>query len=277
MSAPKSILVHVDASEASRRRLQLAATLGRTFDADVTALYAVASLGAVYPFIYVIGNPESVAVVRDMEEANQTAARKTFDEIAAGNDRLHWLAPTAEPLRTMVDQGRYADLLVLGQHDPADPPQACLPAGFVESVLIDSGRPALIVPYVGVAETFGKVALVAWKNTRESAHALSAALPFLRRCGRVHVASWDEGGCDAREARLQVERYLGLHGIQITMHRRQATPESVGDSLLSLVADTSTDLVVMGCYGHSRAREWVLGGATRAILKSMTVPVLMAH
>lgn len=277
MSGPKSILVHVDASEASRRRLQLAATIGRTFEADVTALYAVASLGAVYPYIYVVGNPESVALVRDMDAANQAAARKAFDQVAAGNDRLHWLAPVAEPLRTMVSQGRYADLLILGQHDPAEPPQACLPTGFVESVLIDSGRPTLVVPYVGIPETFGKIALVAWKNTRESARALSASLPFLRRCGRVHVASCDEGGGDEREACLNVERYLGLHGIEITMHRREATPESVGDALLSLAADTSADLVVMGCYGHSRAREWVLGGATRAILKSMTVPVLMAH
>jgi nucleotide-binding universal stress UspA family protein len=61
------------------------------------------------------------------------------------------------------------------------------------------------------------------------------------------------------------------------MHRRDAAPASIGDALLSLVADTSADLLVMGCYGHSRAREWMLGGATRAILKSMTVSVLMAH
>lgn len=277
MNGPKSILVHVDASDASQRRLELAATLGSAYDADVTALYAVASLGAVYPYIYVVGNAEAVALVRDMEQANLGAARGAFDRVAVGNDRLHWLAPATEPLRAMVDEGRYADLLILGQHDPADPPQACLPAGFVESVLVESGRPALVVPYVGIPRTFGKIALVAWKNTRESARALSAALPFLRRCAQVHVASWDEGGDDAREARRHVERYLGLHGIEVTMHRREARPEGVGDALLSLAADTSADLVVMGCYGHSRAREWVLGGASRAILQSMTVPVLMAH
>jgi nucleotide-binding universal stress UspA family protein len=61
------------------------------------------------------------------------------------------------------------------------------------------------------------------------------------------------------------------------MHRRNGAPESVGDALLSLAADTSADLLVMGCYGHTRAREWVLGGATRTVLKSMTLPVLMAH
>jgi nucleotide-binding universal stress UspA family protein len=276
VSGPKSIVVHVDASSASLRRLQFAAALGRMFEADVTAIYAVASLGAEYPYIYVIGSAESVALVRDVEEANLASAKRAFDAVAVVNPRLQWTAPTTEPNRAMAHQGRYADLLILGQQDPANPPDACLPSGFVESVLIDSGRPALVVPYVGIPETFGKIALVAWKNTRESARALSASLPFLHRCERVHVVSWDESG-DERDAPLDIERYLGLHGIAITMHRRDAASESVGDALLSLAADASADLLVMGCYGHSRAREWVLGGATRAILESMTMPVLMAH
>jgi len=277
VSGPKSILVHVDASAASLRRLQLGAALGRTWDAEVTAVYAVASLGAEYPYIYVIGSPEAVALVRETEESNLVSARKAFDSVAEHNDRLHWAAPTTEPLRTIVRQGRYADLLVLGQRDPGDPPQACLPAAFVESVLSDGGRPALVVPYIGIPQTFGRVALVAWKNTRESARALSAALPFLRRCERVHVVAWQEGGDEERETPLDIERYLFLQGIDIRMHRGERAPESIGDALLSLAADTSADLLVMGCYGHTRAREWVLGGATRTVLQSMTVPVLMAH
>ena len=277
MNELKSILVHVDASAPSRHRLEVATTRGRLHRAEVTAIYTVASLGVVYPYIYVVGNPESVALVRDVEDANLAAAKAAFDEAAGGYDRLHWAAPTTEPCRTITQQARYADLLILGQHDPANPSQACLPPGFVETVLADSGRPALVVPYVGSARAIGKVALVAWKNTRESARALTASLPFLHRCERVHVVSCSEGNDSEREAPLDIERYLGLHGIGITMHRRDAAPESVGDALLSLAADTSADLLVMGCYGHSRAREWVLGGATRAILASMTLPVLMAH
>jgi nucleotide-binding universal stress UspA family protein len=277
VNEPKSILVHVDASVASHRRLQLAADLGRTCVSEVTAVYAVASLGAEYPYIYIVGSPDAVALVRDMEDANLTSARRTFEAVAQGNDRIHWSEPTTAPLRTIVRQGRYADLLILGQHDPANPPEACLPSGFVESVVIESGRPALVVPYAGVPEAFGKVALVAWKNTRESARALNAALPFLRRCERVHVVSWLESGGEEREAPLDIERYFCLHGIGIRLHRRERTPDNVGEALLSLVADTSADLLVMGCYGHNRAREWVLGGATRTVLTSMTVPVLMAH
>jgi nucleotide-binding universal stress UspA family protein len=267
VSGPKSIVVHVDASDASRRRLRVAAMLGRSHDAQVTAVYAVASLGAVYPYIYVVGSAESVSLVRDMEDANLAAARASFDAVAEGNDRLHWHVPASEPLRTFASQGRYADLLVLGQHDPADPPQACVPSGFVASVLIDSGRPALIVPRAGMPEIFGRTAVVAWKNTRESARAVSASLPFLRRCERVHVVCADEVGDRQREAPLDIERYLGLHGIAIRMHRPASAPDRVGATLLALAADTSADLLVMGCYGHSRAREWVLGGATREVLE----------
>jgi nucleotide-binding universal stress UspA family protein len=277
VSGPKSITVHVDASASSRQRLQLAATLGHAYEAEVTAIYAAASLGTEYPYIYVVGSAEAVALVRDMDEANLASAKAAFDAVAAGNDRLRWIAPTTDPVRAMSQRGRYADLLILGQHDPDNPPQAPLPHDFVEAVLIDSGRPALVVPYIGAPARFGKVALVAWKNTRESARALSAALPLLRRCEHVHVVAWDESDGSEREAPLDLERYLCLHGIGIRMHRRDAAPASIGDALLSLVADTSADLLVMGCYGHSRAREWMLGGATRAILTSMTVPVLMAH
>ena len=169
MSEIRSILVHLEASPAARQRLEAAARLARVHEAEVTAVYSVASLGAQYPYIYVVGSSESVALVRDLEEANLVAARKMFDAVAATAERLTWAAPGTEPLRAIAHQGRYADLLVLGQHDPADPPQACLPAGFVESVIVDSGRPALVLPYVGSPAAIGKVALVAWTNTRESA------------------------------------------------------------------------------------------------------------
>lgn len=277
MSGVKSILVHVDASVSSQHRLQVAADLGLRHGADVTAVYAVASLGAVYPYIYVVGNPESIALVAEMEEKNVATAKAMFDAAALAYDRLHWVQATTEPLRAVIERGRYADLLILGQRDPADPPEACLPAGFVASVLVDSGRPALVVPYVGAPEPIGKVALVAWKNTRESARALSATLPFLSRCELVHVVIYDEGNGGGPDAASDVKRYLSLHGIGIRLHRREVAPGDIGDALLSLVADISADMLVMGCYGHSRAREWVLGGASRVILESMTVPVLMAH
>ena len=81
---------------------------------------------------------------------------------------------------------------------------------------------------------------------------------------------------DAAPVCSDIERYLGLHGIPAEVHSYGAHSRDVGEYMLSLASD-SADLLVMGCYGHGRIREWVLGGATHSVLRSMTLPVLMAH
>lgn len=119
--------------------------------------------------------------------------------------------------------------------------------------------------------------MIAWKPTRESAHAVTAAIPFLRHSKRIHLTLSDEDGAIAEQA-TALEGYLRLHGVQAPIQRHSSvSAETPGDGLLSLAADVGADLLVMGCYGHSRARKLVLGGASRTVLKSMTLPVLMAH
>jgi nucleotide-binding universal stress UspA family protein len=181
-----------------------------------------------------------------------------------------------------LQQALYADLLVLGQHDPgqAGTGAGAVSAGFVERVLAGSGRPAVVVPYVGCRGTPGETVAIAWKPTRESARAVTLAMPFLRRASSVHVLCWD--GLDQEESaveglRLDLDGYLRRHGVGATWHHEAPEPERLGEVLLSRLADLGADLLVMGCYGHSRAREWVLGGVSRTILRSMTVPVFMAH
>jgi nucleotide-binding universal stress UspA family protein len=116
--------------------------------------------------------------------------------------------------------------------------------------------------------------MVAWKATRESARALGAAIPLLRGASSVSIAI-DENTPRAEQDLLQA--YLHRHGVQAASHLLPGTHSTAGEAILSLAADVGAELVVMGCYGHSRAREFVLGGASRTVLDSMTVPVLMAH
>jgi nucleotide-binding universal stress UspA family protein len=276
MNAPKSILLHVDNSTKVGLRLQTAGLLSETFDADLAALYAVSSF---YPFS-APSAPEAAAAMRDIEYANRAAAKARFDASAwAYAARVRWSETSLAAERVFSRQARYADLMVLGQNEPGKEVQASIPPDFVQWVLIESGRPGLVIPYIGAGDGVpGKVAVVAWKNTREAAHAVSAALPFLCRSERVHVVAWtDEPEDGEANAPPDIERYLRSHGVTTTMHRHQERPLEVGDALLSMVADVGADLLVMGCYGHSRAREWVLGGVTRTVLRAMTVPVLMAH
>jgi nucleotide-binding universal stress UspA family protein len=170
-----------------------------------------------------------------------------------------------------------ADVLVLGQHDASDLLAVGVPSDFVPSVMIASGRPALVVPYVDFGTTFGEEVLIAWKPTRECAHAVSAAIPLLQRAQRIHLTIADDVDAIADQFRA-LEDYLRLHGVKAPIQPRTAVPSGEpGEGLLSLAADVGADLLVMGCYGHSRTRELVLGGATRTVLRSMTLPVLMAH
>lgn len=276
MTALKSILVHVDASEQSAMRLKVAARLAERHSARATALFAVMPSLLMYPFT-IAYSPEAVPAMRDLDIDRHDRARQRFDQAGVGAAApIAWSETTEEPVRAFTRRAYCADLLVLGQHDPASGSGADVPADFVESVLIGSGRPALVLPYVGCPEALGNVALVAWKACRESARALSAALPLLKRAEQVHVAMWDEDSFSA-ESGPDLQAYLLSHGVSATVHRQGKATADVGQHLLSMASDLSADLLVMGCYGHTRSREWVLGGATRSVLGSMTLPVLMAH
>lgn len=278
MTSLKSILVHVDASQASLERLRVGAMLAERHGAAATAMFAVTPSLLMYPYTLAY-NPEAAPVMREFETDRHDRARKRFDQAcAAVPTPVAWAETIDEPVRAFTRRAYCSDLLVLGQHDPDAASGADVPADFVESVLLDSGRPALVLPYVGAPENPGRVALVAWKQSRESARALTAALPLLQRAEQIHVAMWEEDSSFAdADAASDLQAYLSAWGIRATLHRNgKATPD-LGQFLLSFASDLAADLLVMGCYGHTRSREWVLGGATRSVLASMTVPVLMAH
>ena len=140
----------------------------------------------------------------------------------------------------------------------------------------------LVVPYVGAPDIIGNNVVIAWDGGREASRAVADALPILVRARKVTIACLDPSasarGADA-VARKRLVAYLRRHGVSagVESDNLDKADIRVGDWLLSRVADLDGDLIVMGGYGHSRWREQVLGGATRAVLAEMTVPVLMAH
>ena len=181
---------------------------------------------------------------------------------------------------------------MLRQRGTGDDADADLPTDFVPSVLIDSGRAALVLPYIAQSALRAGTVLVAWNETRECAPAVTAALPLLRHAAQVVVVCFDgsgssaetgadsgsDSGSDTGTARTALlETCLHQHGVVAHIQHRPTPTHDLGEHLLSLVADLPADLLVMGCYGHGRAREWVMGGITRTVLQAMTVPVLMAH
>ena len=118
--------------------------------------------------------------------------------------------------------------------------------------------------------------LIGWNATPQGARAVTAAMHWLRRARRVHVLEASDEAAQYRADELDISQYLQFHGVAATLHRRRASPTDGRDFLLSLAGKVGADLLVMGCYGHSRARELMMGGASRTVLQAMTIPVLMA-
>ncbi|GAA0755060.1 universal stress protein [Ideonella azotifigens] len=273
----KHILVHLDASTRSADRLTLAQGLAREHQAALTALYAVVPTLLALPFAGAAGAESAYAVFEQLDREQRGRARALFErQLPAGT--MAW-AETGNELfeSTVLQHALLADLLVLGQVDPQDGMAGAVPPGFIATLLTDSGKPALILPHTGRFQPIGREVLLAWKPTREAARAATAALPWLRQAKSIHLAC-DTATRDAdRVGSAAVERWLRLNGVTAPMAVHGLPEQQVGEALLSLAADASADLLVMGCYGHNRLREWVLGGATRTVLDSMTLPVLMAH
>jgi len=273
--AIRSILVHVDATARSSQRLSLAQRLAAEHGAQVTVLHAVQPALQSIPYE---GAALAARQLLEMDEEQQAISRKRFEQVfgASPAGARFGAVQALSAQEEFTRQALYADLVVLGQHEPSGEPSG-MPARFIEDVVAGCGRPVLVVPYAGRFDQAIERVVVAWKETPEAARALAGAMPMLRRARQVHVLAFGLAPGEVDGARLELAGMLRLHGIEAVVHAEPIPGDPLGELILSRVADLEGDLLVMGCYGHSRAREWILGGVSRTLLKSMTVPVLMAH
>lgn len=179
----------------------------------------------------------------------------------------------------LVRHSHCCDLTIMSQPEPGSAGYAQSRALLEEMVLLGA-RPTLIIPYAGRFEPPRRRAMVAWDEGRESARAVADALPLLVRAESVQVTTWrtarqaDDPALAERTAAFS--KWLLWHGVQAEA-RTEVSDVPVAEAMLSRAADLGVDLLVMGAYGHPRWAQRVLGGATRGILDSMTVPVLMSH
>ena len=219
-----------------------------------------------------------VALRQPMEWAADGARPLLDGARVGGGTQIRWLeSSSADTVETFCQQALYADLLVQGQHDPTAAVAGGEPAGFLESVLIATDKPALILPYEGKFETHSRNVVIGWNATPQAARAISAALPWLRSADRVHVLEAVDEPEQRHAGELDIAHYLRLHAIVPELHRHRVPLSDVGAALLSLSREVGADLLVMACYRHNRLRELMLGGASRSLLRTMTLPVLIAH
>jgi len=274
----KTLLVHLDDSDRCNARVNLALELAGRWNAHLIGLYAVCQ-----DLLEPLRRPDEplkLAVYERLCEQRRKDAEERFLMAAERAGRsVEWQAPAGDVTGTAILHARHADLLVLGQENPDDR-MTFVARHFVEDVVMGSGRPAIVVPYAGDVRTLGENVLIGWDGGREAARATADALPLLTRARFVHVETVTRGHPDPDEtpAGVDVAAYLERHGIRASF---STTPRersvSVGAMLLNRVTDVHADLLVMGLYSHARMHERVLGGATRTILETMTVPVLLSH
>jgi nucleotide-binding universal stress UspA family protein len=280
----KTILVHVDQSRHVGKLIRAAASIAIAENAH---LIGVAMTG-ISRFAYKSGaagmQDPGLAPHLQLLHGRANGALAQFESIARqmGVASLEKRLVEDDASGAISVQARYCDLVVLGQTDPQDPSPSVMP-DFPEYVLMNCGRPVLVVPHSGSATADAPLALktilVAWDASMEATHAVTSAIPLLKRAGHVDLVVFNpdpQSEAHGSQPGADIALYLARHDIQVEV-RQQTTEADIGTALLALAADLSSDLIVMGGYGHSRLREIVLGGTTRTVLEAMQVPVLMSH
>lgn len=279
--ALKNILVHMDATDRCEERLRLAGDLALRHDAHLSGLfvipepfYPVYADGAYFP-------QDAVEIWEKEEKANTIKAEKTFQEfVNAQGIHGEWRTEQG-PLGQIVSRhARYADLTVVGKGSMDDPEH--YPDPFLaEDVVMESGRPVLVVPNAGHFDGFGRRVLVCWNASREAVRAINDAMPLLQSADKVTVlvvnpekpGSGDHGDIPSADIAL----YLARHGVKAEATSVKSNLTDVGAIILSRAFDADADMIVAGAYGHSQTREWILGGVTKTLLHETTLPAFMSH
>ncbi|MBO0905564.1 universal stress protein [Jiella sonneratiae] len=274
----RTILVCLDAAERVDRLMDVALPLAARHGAHLVGLHVMPS--ALADLATEISVDYLEATRRAMRHA-ATALKAAFDERVArdGGVSAEWRCeePTSpDYARAVTRHALCADLVVVAQSHTSE----WNGGGIVTDVLFETGRPILFVPREGRFAEIGRYPVVAWNGTREAARAAFDALPLLAGADLVRVLSIDPhrgGGREGLAPGDDLAASLARHGLTVETATTYSGEITAGDALLNHLAEVGADLLVMGCYGHSRIREMLFGGVTRKILREMTAPVLMSR
>ena len=267
----KHLMVHLDEGERSRARLALAVKLAQR---DQARLVGVFGQRAEAHHVGVVATWPS-----EEYTAAATATRARFEQATAGMADVEWLdinrGGDAELLRRITDVARFSDMMILGQHNEQE--KSLVPPDLPEEVVVSSGRPILVVPYVGDFAEVGRRPLIAWNNSREAAHALNDALPLIAGCEEAILLSLDTRYDEAKSSCANAASHLACYDIASRSEVLMVEDVGVMDMLLNRVTDLGADMLVMGAHGQMGFPFVSRGAGTRHILRQMTVPVLMSY
>lgn len=279
MSELKTIAVYAADEVRADKVFGVACALAAQHDAHLTGLFAMPP-DLNLP-VFALGRQLTAAGDKILRERSERLGQ-LFERIGSALqvkkewrrvEAHHQAIPTA-----LASHLRATDLVVTSQRDPGWEDSLLLE--FPEELVMTAGRPVLVVPKSTAGTTVGRRVVLAWNDKREAARAAFDALPMLAKAEQVRIV-WvnpnREAAFSGDVPTAGIAAALARHNVKCVSSVAYGPDASVGDVLLNECADFGADLLVMGGYGHTRLREYVLGGATRHILKSMTVPVMLSH
>jgi len=274
----KDILVNLSVGPGRDRARDYAISLADRMDAHLTGIAFWYE-----PPIPVMAGAEAVPVqyIDEQRAENKSAAeraatnfRKAVGETGLRSDCYSPNVSLAGAARLYARIARHFDLAIVQQSEP----KGLNNDEIIEAALFESGRPVIIVPYIQTAGPSFKHVLMGWDGSIQAARAIADAIPLLRSAGKVEVITVGEKGKITEDfPGAEIGQHLSRHGLKVEVKRIDTSRIEPADTILSYAAETSADFLVMGAYGHTRLREFVLGGVTNTLLSSMTLPVLMSH
>jgi nucleotide-binding universal stress UspA family protein len=274
----KDIVVNLSVGPDGGPAGEFAVSVASALDAHLTAIAFTYD-----PIVPVSGTGYIPAeIIETQQTDNEAATKAAIERFTAAADRAGLTVELVNLSASFAGAGdqfgriaRRFDLAIVGQ---AEPDKSAVEEIVAESTLFESGRPVIVVPYIQKSPLKLDRVMACWDGSRPAARAIADAMPLLVKAGRVELVIVDKerGKTDEIEG-ADMGQHLARHGLTVDVKRIASGNIDVADTLLSHAADSGANFIVMGGYGHSRLREFVLGGVTHSILRSMTVPTLMAH
>ncbi|MXP27119.1 universal stress protein [Altererythrobacter indicus] len=269
----RSLLVHVHNDSCLDARLKLAADLARSFDGFLTCLHAT-------PYEFIMPNDVYGTLVTQMIANQRSDAAEMRAKLSAHFEQStipwEWMEQSGTVAARLYQQASLSDLVIVGACDEetGEPGYSSLPG----ELAIESRVPVMVVPTDCAGYVPASPAVVAWKGTPESAHALRAAVPLLAKASSVHlVCSAQRDESDYEIAPQEAQNFLTRHSITSTIEWLERTEASVAADINAYAARIDAGLIVMGAFGHSRLRQRVFGGVTRNMLSAVERPLFLCH
>jgi nucleotide-binding universal stress UspA family protein len=274
----KDLVVNLGGSAAPDITADYAISMAKAYGAHVVGVAFIyepvipgSLLGGVPTDLIEVQREENAKAAKTAVASFEAAARTTA--VSAETRLLDASIAGASDLFGRI--ARRFDIAVVGQ---AQREQGVSEELLIEGALFGSGRPVIVVPEIQKQGMTLDRVMVCWDGSRPAARAIGDAIPFLARAKAIEVVVvTGERDKSGEITGTNMKRHLARHGINVEIKRIAAGEVDAQTAILAHAADTGTDFIVMGGYGHSRLREFILGGVTRSILKSMPVPVLMSH